>query len=84
VNTPPTAPTVTGPSSGAINAGYSFTAETSDADGDYLHLNFIFLGTDGTEHLVAIWYNNPATQDYSWDKPGNYYVKVSAEYDKRG
>jgi hypothetical protein len=49
-----------------------------------LHLNFIFLGTDGLEHLVAIWYNNPATQKYSWDKAGNYYLKVSAEDNKGG
>jgi len=79
VNTPPTAPTITGPSSGSVNIAYSFTAQSSDADADTIHLNFIFLGTDGLEHLVAIWYNNQATQSYSWNKAGSYYIKVSAE-----
>ncbi len=80
----PVAPTVTGPDYGIVNQSYDFTAESSDPDGDPIHLSFVFLGTDGKEYLVAIWYNNPATQGYSWDKAGNYYVKVCAEDDYGG
>lgn len=84
VNTPPTAPIITSTDSGYVNISYNFTAQSTDAEGDPIHLSFIFLGTDGLEHLVAIWYNNPATQSYSWNKAGTYYIKVLAEDDKGG
>jgi len=79
-NQPPNTPSVpTGPSSGSPGASYSFTATSTDPDGD--QVAFKFGWGDGTESGWTSFVDSgsSATMSHSWSSEGTYQVRVKAK-----
>ena len=79
-NQPPNIPSVpTGPSSGAPGVSYSFTATTTDPDGD--QISFKFDWGDGTESGWSSFVNSgsSASMSHSWSGQGTYQVRAKAK-----
>jgi hypothetical protein len=71
-NDPPNKPEITGDSSGRPKVTYSFTASTTDPDGDSVVYLFDF--GDGSD---SDW--GGSTVEHQWDSPGSYEIKVKAK-----
>ena len=79
-NSPPATPSVpTGPDSGTPGVSYSFTATTTDPDGD--QVAFKFSWGDGTESGWSSFVNSgsSASMSHSWSSQGTYEVKAKAK-----
>ncbi|UCE38560.1 MAG: PKD domain-containing protein, partial [Thermoplasmata archaeon] len=77
-NIPPTAPTVDGPTSGAIDTVYDYTAVSTDADNDTI--SYVFDWGDGSNLTVTGFLANGTmtTQNHSWIAAGQYIISVYA------
>ena len=77
-NTPPTAPTVSGPQTGTVDTDYKYTAVATDDDpGD--QIKYIFDWGDGTTTTTDFFDNNTAVNEtHNWSAAGVYKLKVSA------
>jgi len=78
-HTPNTPSTPSGPSSGIIDTTYSFTALTTDPDGDSISYQF-----DWGNGIISSWSSfrpsgNSITLTYSWTDSGSYNVKARAK-----
>ncbi len=81
-NIPPSAPIVDGPTSGAIEVVYNFTAVSTDADNDAI--KYIFNWGDGSNVTVTEFLSNGTTtiQNHSWKVAGQYIISVYANDNK--
>jgi len=78
-NQPPSKPTITGPNTGKINTEYTYTATTTDPDGDQVY--YWFDWGDGTSSGWLGPYNSGenVTASHKWEKKGEYAIKVRAK-----
>lgn len=78
-NTPPVPPMPNGPSSGVVNVPNTFTATTTDADGDSIAYRFDW--DNGDTSAWSVYYASGATASmaYTYTAAGNYYVRVQAK-----
>ena len=76
-NHPPAKPTITGPSSGKAGETYTYTATTTDPDGDKIF--YCFDWGDGNE-FCSNYVNSGESinAQHAWDSKGSYTVKVVA------
>lgn len=80
IGQPPTTPSSpSGPPSGMRDVSYSFTATTTDPDGDQVAFKFDW--GDGTESGWTSFVNSgsSASMSHSWSSEGTYQVKVQAK-----
>jgi outer membrane protein assembly factor BamB len=80
-DTPPDKPVIDGPVKGTIKIDYTFTAVTSDIDGD--NISYYFNWGDGknsgwTDYLPS---GTTVNLSHSWEKSGTYTIKVKAKDD---
>lgn len=78
-NNPPEKPEITGQTNGKPRTEYTFTATTSDPDGD--NLSYYFDWGDGknsgwTEFVSS---DSPVSRSHSWNWRGKYTIKVKAK-----
>jgi len=79
-NQPPDTPGApTGPTSGSTGVSYSFSATTTDPDGDDIY--FMFDWGDGNQSIWLGPYSSPGTvtTSYAWASAGSYDVTVKAK-----
>jgi len=79
-NNPPAIPNApSGPSTGVVGTSYSFTASTTDPDGD--NISYMFDWGDGTDSgwLGPFVSGATATGSHAWTAVGAYNVKVKAK-----
>jgi len=80
-NIPPESPIVTGPNDGSKNIEYSFTANSTDADGDDLY--YMFDWGDGSKTISNFTQNaTQVTFNNSWSTWGIYTISVTASDNK--
>jgi len=72
-----------GPESGTVSQTYSFTASTTDADGDKIAYQFDW-GDSQSEWTSYVTSGTPITTSHSWPVPGYYPVRVRAKDDHLG
>jgi hypothetical protein len=80
VNSPPATPTApNGPDHGGIATTYTFSAMTTDPDGD--HISYLFDWGDGAHSSWVGPYASgaTATATHAWSRAGTYLVKVKAK-----
>ena len=77
LNNPPEKPTISGPTSGETGTSYTYTAVTTDPDGDRVF--YCFDWGDGDEFCTNL-YNSgeQVTASHTWDSDGDYTVTVKA------
>jgi len=76
-NSPPTNPTIEGPSHGDIHVEYSFTVRSGDADFDSIRYTFNW-GDSSIESSGFSPSNVYCVRNHSWSRAGKYSIKVSA------
>ena len=78
-NEPPKKPIINGPTSGNINIDYTYTASTTDPNGDKLY--YLFDWDDGKFSEWIGPYNSGETAEVShkWNKKGDYEVRVKSK-----
>ena len=78
-NSPPSIPTLTGPSEGGTNKTISFSAVSTDPDGD--QISYYFNWGDGTSSGWTTSYLSgfSASVSHSWNTTGTFSVKVKAK-----
>jgi len=80
-NTPPSKPTITGPTSGTKNTEYTYNATATDADNDTIQYHFDW--DDGTTNTTAFLPNGTTvTQTHTWTAAGKYTISVQV-YDNQ-
>ncbi len=80
-NTPPSKPTITGPTSGTKNTEYTYNATASDEDNDMIQYHFDW--DDDTSNTTAFLPNGTtATQTHTWTAAGKYTISVQV-YDNQ-
>lgn len=76
-NNPPEKPTITGPSSGEVGKWYTYTAVTTDPDGDKVF--YCFDWGDGDEICTNLHDSGQqASASHTWDDDGDYTITVKA------
>jgi PKD repeat protein len=77
-NNPPTTPDLSGPNTGKDDTSYSYTAVSTDADGDTIMYMFIWGdGTNTTTDFVAN--GTETTESHIWSSYGFYTIIVTAQ-----
>jgi len=78
-NNPPIAPTIDGVISGDKDTEYTYTAVSTDLDGD--NISYIFDWGDDTENTKTEFFSNNTIVNttHTWTSAGVYMLKVSAE-----
>jgi hypothetical protein len=78
-NHPPNTPSVpSGPTTGHISSSYTYSASTSDPDGD--NVKYIFDWGDKTQNETGFVRSGTGVNaSHIWQKAGTYYVKVKAK-----
>ena len=83
-NLPPEPPVITyAPSTGVEDEVYSFTAYTSDPDGDNVSYQFVWGDGDSSSWSEYVGSGNEITMSHSYREAGTYNIVVSAK-DKNG
>ncbi len=79
INDPPNKPTITGPTSGKTGNSYTYSASTTDPDGDQIY--YLFDWDDGSDSGWKGPYNSGQTASVShvWIVQGTYQIKVKAK-----
>jgi hypothetical protein len=79
-NQPPVIPNApAGPTSGAVGVSYSFTATTTDPEGDNISYFFDWGNGHDSGWLPEIASGATATASYAWPAAGTYNIKVKAK-----
>lgn len=81
-NRPPETPEIFGPNEGTIRVEYTFTAVTSDPDGDQIFYMFDWGDGNMSSWLGLYPSNETATTTYTWLSAGSYNVRVKAKDSK--
>ena len=76
---PATASSPSGPESGMRDASYSFSAITSDPDGDQVAFKFDWGDGTGSGWTSFVGSGESASMSHSWSGEGTYQVKVKAK-----
>lgn len=76
---PPDQPVLTGPDLGIVNELCSFSAVTTDPDGDDLYYRFDWGDGHDSGWLGPFTSGGTAIESYAWDAPGSYDVIVVAK-----
>ncbi len=77
-NNPPNTPSMpSGPSSGYTGIPYSYSASSTDPDGDQVKYTFDW-GDGTTSETGFVDSGTTASESHSWSNPGTYYVKAKA------
>lgn len=78
LNSPPNTPSLSGPTSGYVDATYTYSTSTTDPNGDNVRYEFDW--GDGTTTTTG-WHASGATASasHSWSSPATYNVKVRAQ-----
>ena len=77
LNNPPAKPTISGPSSGEAGKSYTYTAVTTDPDGDKVF--YCFDWGDGDEFCTNLYASGQqVTASHTWSDKGDYTVTVKA------
>ena len=77
LNNPPAKPTISGPTSGETGTSYTYTAVTTDPDGDKVF--YCFDWGDGDEFCTNLYDSGEqVTLSHTWDSDGDYTVTVKA------
>ena len=80
-NTPPSKPTITGPTTGTKNTEYTYNATATDEDNDMIQYHFNW--DDGTSNTTAFLTNGTTvTQTHTWTAAGKYTISVQV-YDNQ-
>ena len=80
-NAPPEKPTITGPTDGETGKTYTYTATTTDPDGDKIF--YCFNWGDGNEFCTDTVNSGESVQaSHSWSEDGTYVITVTATDDK--
>jgi hypothetical protein len=78
INSPPSAPTISGPGTGKPNTDYDFTLNSVDPDGD--DVRFIVDWGDGDSETTSFTTSgNDLTVSHMWTEQGTYSICVYAE-----
>ena len=82
INTPPSSPSINGPTSDKINSEVSFQIKSHDADGDKIryHIDWGDGGSTTTTYSAS---NQTVTVSHIWTSKGDYTIRAIAE-DERG
>ncbi len=77
LNNPPAKPTISGPTSGEAGTSYTYTAVTTDPDGD--KVSYCFDWGDGDD-TCTLFFNSgeQTTSSHTWDSDGDYTITVKA------
>jgi len=79
-NQPPSTPLApTGSDSGTPGTSYSFTATTTDPDGDQVAFKFDWGDGSQSDWTSFVNSGSSASKSHSWSTEGTYYVKVKAK-----
>ena len=79
-NQPPSTPLApTGSDSGTPGTSYSFTATTTDPDGDQIAFKFDWGDGSQSDWTSFVDSGSSASKSHSWSTEGTYYVKVKAK-----
>lgn len=83
-NTPPTTPTITGPTTGNVNTDYSYTVTATDPDNN--NIRYVIDWGDGTTKTTSTFgaSGTSYTTSHQWTTSGVYTIKVNAEDDNSG
>jgi len=77
LNNPPARPTLTGPANGDTGTTYTYTAVTTDPDGDQVF--YCFDWGDGTDICTPLHDSGQQAQaSHAWDNDGTYTITVKA------
>ncbi|MDD3493337.1 MAG: PKD domain-containing protein [Candidatus Thermoplasmatota archaeon] len=77
LNDPPARPTLTGPANGDTGTTYTYTAVTTDPDGDQVF--YCFDWGDGTDICTPLHDSGQQAQaSHAWDNDGTYTITVKA------
>ncbi len=81
-NTPPSTPTIEGPTNGNIEESYFYTISSTDADLDRISFSIDWgdKTTNNTDILSQS--GNKITISHKWEKQGTYEIKVKAKDEK--
>jgi len=76
-NNPPTKPTITGSTQGEAGISYTYTAVSTDPDGDDVF--YCFDWGDGTEFCSdTVGSGEPVEASHTWEETGTYMITVTA------
>ena len=78
-NQPPNSPNLQGPSEGNVGYPYSFSATTTDPDGDDIAFKFDWGDGDISDWTAYVSSGSSVRVSHSWPTEGTYYVKVKAK-----
>ncbi len=78
-NTPPTTPTITGPTTGNINTDYSYTITATDPDNN--NIRYVIDWNDGTTKTTSTFSASGTSYatTHKWKTNGVFTIKVNAE-----
>ncbi|HDS58870.1 MAG TPA: hypothetical protein ENN54_01050 [Thermoplasmatales archaeon] len=77
-NTPPHAPSISGPASGETGTAYNYTIAAADPEEDMVYY-LIDWGTGSTGHWSGPYPSGEAiTRQHAWEEDGNYTIRVKA------
>ena len=82
LNSPPTRPTLTGTTSGETGTAYTYTAVSTDPDGD--QISYCFDWDDGSSEFCTPFLpsGQTATATHTWSTDGDYTITVRAKDDQ--
>ena len=76
-NSPPSKPVVNGPTEGEIGKSYTYTAVSTDPDGDRIY--YCFDWGDGNEFCTSLYPSGETVEaSHTWQEEGTYKIKVVA------
>ena len=78
-NTGPSQPSITGPSSGKIDMSYTYTASSSDPDGDQVYYWFDWDDGSNSGWLGPYASGQSASASHVWTAEGGYSIKVKSK-----
>ena len=77
---PPSAPTITGPSSGKAGTSYPYTFTSTDPNGDNI-AEYIINWGDGPDEIITGPFpsGSPQTKSHIWTSQGTFTIKAKAK-----
>jgi hypothetical protein len=76
-NSPPSIPTITGPSNGKVDVGYDYTFNSVDSDGD--NVQFYIEWGNGNEWTEFLGSGEDITISHTWNEKDDYTIRAKAK-----